>query len=230
MGGYGGGGGTVVQGLPVPGTDYPTGEWDVNDPKWQGKTIEMWAHDDTVQAGKTYRYHIRYKVKNPIFLQRNIVNDPKLADQFAIASDWSAWTSPVQVPPLVNFFVSNSKAPQRNTVRFQVFRWDQGQEKSETFEVGPGDEVGGVKNGVDYSTGWTVVDFREDARQNDTQILLVNNKDGTITVRSYKADYNDPLYQSLKQQLQPPPGPTAGGQPGAPGAIAPGPRVSAAAP
>jgi hypothetical protein len=227
MGEMGYGGSTpVAQGLPQPGTDYPSGEYDINDPKWQGKTIEIWANDDTVESGKTYQYRIQYKIKNPVFLQRNIVTKPEMAAQFDIVSAPSEWTSPVQVPPLVNFFVANSKAPGGNTVRFQIFRWDDGQQKSDTFVVGPGDQVGGVKNGVDFSTDWTVVDFREDPRQQgDTQVLLENNKTGQIVARSYRADSGDALYTSLKAQIaqataaaaaangQQPGGPIAGGVP-----------------
>jgi hypothetical protein len=224
MPGMYGGGAAVGQGLPQPGVDYPTGEYDINDPKWQGKTIEMWAHDDTVKAGKTYHYRVRYKIKNPIFLQRNIVNDPKLATQFAIVSAPSAWSSPVQIPTLVNFFVANSKAPGGNTVRFQIFRWDQGEQKTATFTVGPGDQVGGQNNGIDFSTDWTVVDFRDDPRQNDTQILLVNNKTGAIAVRSYRADADDALYQSLKKQTTPPPQPPGTATAGGTGGYAAGPR------
>jgi hypothetical protein len=63
--------------------------------------------------------------------------------------------------------------------------------------------VGGLKNGVDYSTDWTVVDFRGDDRQpGQTQVLLVNNKDGKVVVRSFQADSNDALYKGLKDQIQ----------------------------
>jgi hypothetical protein len=59
-----------------------------------------------------------------------------------------------------------------------------------------------MKNGVDFSTDWTLVDFRNDDRQGDSQILLMNNKDGRITVRSHKADSSDQLYNGLKDQVK----------------------------
>ena len=61
--------------LPQPGTDYPQGEFDTHDPKWTAKvppTIEVWAHDETAQAGKTYHYRIVYKVRNPIYGAFNV--------------------------------------------------------------------------------------------------------------------------------------------------------------
>jgi hypothetical protein len=184
--------------------------------------IEVWAHDETAKAGKTYHYRIVYRIRNPLFGAVNVAKDDAMGQVFAIASKPSDWSSPINIPQLVNFFVQSSKSPNSNTVRFDVFRWDKGQTKQETFTVGPGDQIGGMKNGVDFSTDWTVVDFRFDDRQNDWQIIIVN-KDGKIAVRSYRADQGDMLYQGLKKQvlelkalLQPTaaaPGGTPGGGP-----------------
>jgi hypothetical protein len=184
--------------LPIAGTDYPNGEFDPV--QWKDKPVEAWAHDDTVKAGKTYRYRMRYKVKNPIFAAGNVADPETLSDQFALSSDFSDWTQPTTIPSLVNFFVASSKPPDGNTIRFDVFRWDAGQQKMESFTVSPGDQIGGQRNGTDYTTTWTVVDFRDDPRA-DTQILLVNNIDGSVVVRSFKADQQDALYKGLKAQL-----------------------------
>ena len=202
--GTGYGAAAVQQGLPQPGTDYPQGEFIPNDPQapWRDKKVETWCHDANVEPGKTYRYRVRYKVKNPIFAAPNFAADPALAEEFAIVSPYSEWTSPTKIPELVNFFVATSKSPNANTVRFDVFTWDQGQTKQSTFTVGPGDLIGGVREGIDFLTKWTVVDFREDPRQNDWQIMLVNNEDGSIAVRSFKADQTDALYKGLKEQIK----------------------------
>lgn len=212
---YGGGyGGAQAPGMPQPGTDYPTGEFDPLDPTvppppWKfdpiaqkPRDIEAWAHDDNVSAGKTYRYKMRYRLKNPIFGANNIAEPEALSQQFALVSEFSDWTTPVTVPSLVNFFVAGGFVKNRGTVDFEIFRWDEGQQKAERFSVGPGDVVGGERNGVDFSTDWTVVDFREDPRTNDSQILLVNNKDGSVIARSFSGDRNDKLYQALKAQVK----------------------------
>jgi hypothetical protein len=233
----GGGNVNVPANLPQPGTDYPAGDFDAHDPKWTGKTptpnIDVWAHDDTVQAGRTYHYRISYKIQNPIYGGMNVAVNDQLPQQFAIQSKPSDWSSPVPIPNLVNFFVQSSKSPNAPTVRFDVFRWEKGEQKNEVFTVGPGDQVGGVKSNIDFSTGWTVVDFRYDDRQSDWQILMMNNKEGNIVVRSYKADHDDELYRGLQEQVKqqkllanptgvpggpggvPPPGPgaTPGGRP-----------------
>ena len=158
---------------------------------------------------------IKYKIKNPLF-GTNAGADPKLNNTFDLTSaDNGPWGSPVQIPQQINFFVASSKAPGGNSVRFDIFKWDKGQNIEDTFTVSPGDQVGGVSKanaGVDFATDWTLVDFRDDPRQNDTQILLVNNKDGKIMVRSYRGDSLDPLYNGLKEQIKAlkAAGPTAG--------------------
>jgi hypothetical protein len=237
-GDYGGGygGGVQVPNMPTPGTDYPTGEFDPLDPAaqqlpWKLKDVEIWAHDDQVVAGKTYRYKMRYRLKNPIFGAANASEPPELAEKFALVSEFSDWTTPVTVPSLVNFFVAGGVVPGRRTVDFEVFRWDQGQQKMERFSVAPGDLVGWDKNGVDFSTDWTVVDFREDPRAGEYQILLVNNKDGSVTARSYSGDHNDKLYQALSKQVKDAKAAEAGavGAAGGPGGFVPGANGTAAA-
>ena len=195
-----------IQGLPQPGTDYPSQDFDPGAPEWKTKTIEIWAHDTTIKAGKTYHYRIKYKIKNPLF-GTNAGANQQLNSTYDLVSKPGEWASPFTIPNMVNFFVQGSKAPASNTVRFEIFKWENGQNVSETFAVGPGDQVGGVKNvngaPVDFSTDWTVVDFRADERQHgETQILLVNNKDGKVSVRSFQADSNDALYKGLKDQIQ----------------------------
>ncbi len=199
--GFGGGaafGGPMPQNLPQPGTDYPNGEFDPS--QWIGKTVEAWAHDDTATAGKTYKYRMRYKIKSPIFGAGNVANPDSLADVFAVASVWSEWSTAITIPPMTNFFVESSKSPGSDAVHFAVFKWEKGQQHKESFTVRPGDQIGTTKGDVDYSTPWTVVDFRQDDRANETQIILVNN-DGKLMTRSYKADSQDPLFKALNETV-----------------------------
>ena len=114
----------------------------------------------------------------------------------------SEWSSEVKIPNLVNFFVQSSPLGNARSVRFDVFRWDKGTQKQEQFTVAPGDEIGATKNGVDFSTGWTLIDFRLDERQGDWQVLIMNNKEGNIVARSFKADRDDDLYKGLLAQVK----------------------------
>src|SRR5205814_5705619 len=92
------------------------------------------------------------------------------------------------------------------------------------FTVAPGDEIGATKNGVDFSTGWTLIDFRLDERQGDWQVLIMNNKEGNIVARSFKADRDDELYKGLLAQVKLAKDLLANptGAPGGPPAVAPG--------
>ncbi len=182
------------------GGDIPTGEFKADDPQWAGKTITTWTHDTNVKPGKTYKYRMRYRLKNPIFqVFGNIAKDPKLTQQLAIESDWSAWTNNITVPAIVNFYVVNG-IPETGPARFEVFTWNHGVQHSETFQAFPGDEVGGPKGDKDFATGWTVVSFQKDARTGQTQALLVD-AEGHIVARSFGGDQSDPLYKTLKNQV-----------------------------
>ena len=46
------------------------------------------------------------------------------------------------------------------------------------------------------------MDLRGDPRTSDPQILLVNNKDGTVIARSFSTDRDDKLYKALKAQVK----------------------------
>src|SRR5436305_4339798 len=54
-------------------------------PDKQMTEVVVWAHDATVQPGKTYRYKVRYKIKNPIYHSGNVATDKTLADKYYIA-------------------------------------------------------------------------------------------------------------------------------------------------
>ena len=86
-----------------------------------------------------------------------------------------------------------------DTVRFDVFRWQDGLQQKESFDVGPGDAIGREMAGVDFGTGWRLVDVRPDAKRSDTVAILVND-DGEIERRSFQSDQKDALYQKLKTE------------------------------
>src|SRR5207244_9591735 len=98
------------------------------------------------------------------------------------------------------------------TARMEVFRWQEGTLKSDKVTVGPGDAIGKVINGVDFNTGYTLVDVRMD--NNDPSVLLLD-PDGMIVRRSFRADQANPDLQKLHQQVAQ--AAAANGTPGAPG-------------
>ena len=227
--GAGAPGGTV--GAPLPQGDF--------DPSTFKDPIVCWVHDVDVTPGKTYKYKMRYRIRNPLFGVINVAKDPKLANVFALISPDSDWSKPVYVPAKTNFFIARNVVGTVANVEFEVFKWEEGTQHSDFFKVAPGDEIGSAKNDIDFTTDWTMVGFQSDSRGGDVQILLVD-KDGNLTIRSSRSDQADPLYKNLKEQVAmakdasnpggPPGAPTPpvgpGGYPGGgyPGGGYPGPR------
>lgn len=177
--------------LPTTGSFDPSKQAD----------IVVWAHDDTVQPGKTYRYALRYYLKNPVMQTQHVCNPQKLADQFYIVSTDSAWTDPVTVKSETNFFVVSVSSSTRNpAVKFDIFRWKNGIWQMQTTNAGPGDMVGSVDptTQTDFTTGLTVVAVLPDSLNPKT--ILLTTEGGTVLRRDLTADQNSPEHKKLKDQ------------------------------
>ncbi len=179
---------------PAAQAPIPTGEFDPS--KFNQPTL-VWVHDLNVTPGKTYKYKLRYRIRNPLFGVSNVAKDPQFANVFALVSEDSEWSKPVAVPAKTNFFVARNVVAGATSVQFEVFRWEDGVQHSTFFMVSPGDTIGSPKDGIDYSTDWTLVGFQNDPRTGNVQILLVD-KEGTMMTRSSQADQANPLYKTLK--------------------------------
>ncbi|MFB0523984.1 MAG: hypothetical protein ACETVZ_00460, partial [Phycisphaerae bacterium] len=111
--------------------------------KWR-EPLVFWAHDDTVEPGKVYRYRIRLGVFNPIagtnqFTQR----DESLKDQVILWSSFSDITEPVGIPGRLYFFAKDiQEAAKKVTV--QVSKYMLGYWYSEDFPVRQGEVIGKV--------------------------------------------------------------------------------------
>jgi hypothetical protein len=179
---------------PAAQAPIPTGEFDPS--KFNQPTL-VWVHDFSVTPGKTYKYKLRYRIRNPLFGVTNAAKNPQDANVFALISKDSDWSKPVTVPAKTNFFVARNIVVGATSVQFEVFHWENGVQHSTFFTVSPGDTIGAPKDGVDYSTDWTLVGFQNDPRSGTVQILLVDQS-GTMTTRSSQADQANPLYKTLK--------------------------------
>ncbi|MGB7159567.1 MAG: hypothetical protein WBD40_15985, partial [Tepidisphaeraceae bacterium] len=184
-------------GVPVPGAPAPV----PGAPVVQPPEIEVWAHDDTVEPGKSYRYKMRYYIKNPLWQQVALVKQRAVADQFAIESAFSDWGSTVDVPPLTNFFIAGGVIGGRGRIRFELFTYKGGVQHSMSQEFGPGDEITGKNANADFATGHTLVDLRSDPKSRDSVVYLTNDKGDTV-VRSPKVDTNSALYKKLKEEVK----------------------------
>lgn len=163
--------------------------------------IELWVHDDTVEAGKTYRYRVRYRMANPILGWFGVAEPPELQNKVYVDSAWSDWSQNIRMDSLVQYFVSGSGLGAQSTVRFDVFKWADGFWQMETFSnLGPGDLVGEKRGNIDYGTGMTIVDIREDPRR-DRHVVLVD-PDGNLVTRNLRADQNSAEYRELYRKAQ----------------------------
>jgi hypothetical protein len=185
-------------------------------------TIVCWAHDDTAEPGKTYRYRVTYTVKNPIFQMPQFAKNQQLIATFGIDSKPSEWSEPMEMLSTVAFWIARNVATAGSqSVYMQVFRWQAGETKAKEFKVGPGDVVGTKDGDIDYSTGWTVVDIAKDAR-GDWYVLMMD-PGGNLHKRDPSADPKDPKFEKMKEQANAT-GAAAAGTP------SPGPSIAGAGP
>jgi hypothetical protein len=163
--------------------------------KMQGALV-FWAHDDTVEAGKIYRYRLRLGVFNPIAgLGRAAEQDEQQKGKVVVL--WSEFSEPselVEISPRLCFFAQEIQEATK-TVTVTVSRHVLGYWYSEKFMVKAGETIGNVvkvkptetkeqltiPEQVDYSVGAVMVDV--------TQV-----SDWSGGTNPYKRQYYDMLY------------------------------------
>jgi hypothetical protein len=169
--------------------------------------VDIWAHDESAQPGRTYRYRLRVVIKNPLYDTKNVATDPKMAQVPYLPADlasgnldpaaaWSDWTQPVAIPTNVDMMlVSAQTLNGREVARFRVKRFQEGQvnEAPKPFEVAPGDVIGGrekvagAAKEVDFTTSWTLVDIRQTGSDYRVRIM---DAEGRMEVRTLAGDHN----------------------------------------
>jgi hypothetical protein len=158
--------------------------------------IPIWAHDDAVRPGVTYRYRFIYKMKNPLFAVANQA-PAKLTNLFSIASPPSDWSAAVTVPETTKFWLANiGKLTDTNPAKMDVFKWESGQwNPRKNLPLAPGDTIPG--------TNMTLVDVRSSDPRGvkDKYVLLVNDA-GEMTQRNLNDDVNDPDHQTMLTQTE----------------------------
>ena len=196
-GGYGPGGGYGMPPNPygpagvgqvqvsVPsGYKVPSGS--VNPSELGTEDIFVWFHDDTVEPGKTYRYKMSYRIRNPLFGLDRVAQNIEATKVFAIASPASDWSAPVVIDPISRFFVASGVSSGSNSVRFDVYRWQDGQWQMKQFNASPGDMIGLIDGKIDYQTGWTLADLSATSMSREPVIL--SDANGKLRSRSYQGD------------------------------------------
>jgi hypothetical protein len=158
----------------------------------------LWAHDDTLAPGNSYRYRIRLGVFNPVAGTNKFVEeDIDQKNQIVLWSEFSEVQEIVKVPETLYFFPRDVKDAAR-VVTVNVTRYTLGYWYSKDFAVKPGDTIGKVADyepakeekivsmmpeTIDYTTGMVLVD-----------IVPVNDWSGGRNM--YARRYYDMLYSS----------------------------------
>lgn len=186
----------------------------------------VWFHDDTVEAGKTYRYRMRVLLWNRYVGKIKALSDPAKAKLATVAGEWSQPTDPITVAPATHFFAKSPKVG-TSLAMLDVFKWDAGKWLRQTFEAGPGDLVGGLKKirtdetddkgravqkDVDFSTDAVVLDVRPKetvrvrlpakegytVREQDSLVIVyLDPADGQVKERVQAFDRSDPLRRKI---------------------------------
>ena len=170
--------------------------------------FDVWAYDDTVEPGKSYRYRMRVVLKNPVFRINGAVADPKLAQVMELPAEkdkgWSQWSRPVVVERGVEMFLAGTG---RDNVRFDIYRWQEGRVNKQQYTAGPGDVIGAVdsKSQIDFTTGYAVVDIRP-VGQRDHRVTLLD-PNGQQVVRYLQEDLNNPKRGTLEAEASKPANP-----------------------
>jgi len=106
--------------------------------------LVFWAHDDTVEPGKSYRYRIQLGVFNPVAGTKQFIKqDKSLKNQVVLWSKFSDVTESVEIPRMLYFFAKDiQEAAKKITV--QVSKYVLGYWYSEDFPVRQGEVIGKV--------------------------------------------------------------------------------------
>lgn len=104
--------------------------------------ILFWAHDDTVEPKKTYRYKIRLGVFNPIAGTKQS-RDPEMANKVILWTDFSDVTKPVEIPGTLYFFARDIQEAAK-TVTVTVCKYVLGQWHKEDFDIRQGELIGNI--------------------------------------------------------------------------------------
>lgn len=118
-------------------------------PVLDNNAVKLWAHDLTVEPGKTYRYRVSVVVLNPAFGRGASLHADQqdLARLPVIVGEPSAWSEPVSVLADKYYYIvsateSDSQGPSR--ARAELFQFFYGYYRSCTVYLEPGDVLAGT--------------------------------------------------------------------------------------
>jgi hypothetical protein len=186
--------------------------------------VLVWFHDQSIRPGRSYRYRIRLKLRNPLLLHERDLAASARDDGLttSLNSPWSEWSKPVRVNTATEFFLAGSGGTGLGRgdssdakVRIEVFTRSLGQVVKHTFLAGKGEAIGNSKSkklfnpawdgrgedtierDVDFSTGATIVDV-------DTDKKVMRNGIPRASVEMVFLDDAGELHTCIVAQHMPP--------------------------
>jgi hypothetical protein len=149
---------------------------DLTDLSAMTEPLRFWAHDDTVEPGRTYQYRIRLGLFNPVAGKNQISpQDEPRKDDIILWSTFSKVTESIDIPERLYFFPLREAG---KVVTIQVSRYLWGYWYNWNFPVQQGEVIGSVvpnkeadeeaagttkdaaklPESIDYTTGAVLVD------------------------------------------------------------------------
>jgi hypothetical protein len=164
--------------------------------------IYAWAYDETCKPDQTYRYRVRYLLLNPIFGTANVTQKTELTQVFALVGENpTGWSEPVMVPSTTHFFLAAQPTRDGSSVRFDVYRWQNGKRHKTSETVSFGDSVGKRVGDIDYRTTWTLVGIRLDSTFRQPYALLIN-PEGVLVRKEFGTDQTDEMREKLEAEVK----------------------------
>ena len=180
--------------------------------------VTVWAHDLTVEPGKTYRYKLFVEVLNPLFRNPRLNPDQRKINRTRVSLgpseeelDEAPWSPELRIDPDYYFFALTGS---RDTKRasFEVWTVYDGLWRKSEFTEFPGDEIGGtaqvagVQNPVPMNAGPILLDVDAVSVPNNrgsvVRVLYLDSDSGEIRTRLVNDDKNSEDRQRLEIQLQ----------------------------
>jgi hypothetical protein len=179
--------------------------------------VRVWAHDLTVEPGKTYRYKIAASVLNPLFRNPRLNEDQRDENQNRISIGpteeelaTSEWSANVEIDP-EHYFFALSGSRDNKRANFEVWKVFDGVWRKNEFAEFPGNEIGGVAavdgmNQVPMNAGPILLDVDAVSAPNggrsEVRVLYLDTETGEIQSRLVNADKNSDERQRLENERQ----------------------------
>jgi len=163
--------------------------------------VKFYTHDITCQPNKTYKYAMRYYLRNPYFQASEKVK-AELKQPYYIESPMSAFSKEITVPARVEIYAVkiDPKKPDPaiivDSAEFDVFVSREGAWQKEHVRVGVGEPIAGRgPDGKEWNSGWALVDVRRNPRSPQTAYLVIADANGKLEKR-------DPALDTVNQDYQ----------------------------